>query len=92
MAQRLFLRDCSEDFFIELIQLENKNPKEHENITDLSYLHVKYINRRVKKKNILDEIKIAKAFVTQIDVMGQNHIYMVFLDILGITRLLLQGI
>ncbi|OQA68962.1 MAG: CCA-adding enzyme [Candidatus Diapherotrites archaeon ADurb.Bin253] len=58
-----FRVDCSEDFFIELIPVRKiKNPKEHENITDLSYLHVKYINRRVKKKNILDEIKIAKAF------------------------------
>jgi len=28
----------------------------------LSYLHVKYINKKVKTKRILDEIKIAKAF------------------------------
>ncbi len=51
------------DFFIELIPVKKiKNPKEHENITDLSYLHVKYINKKIKNKNILDEIKIAKAF------------------------------
>lgn len=52
-----------EDFFIELIPVRKiKNPKEHENITDLSYLHVKYITKKVKDKKILDEIKIAKAF------------------------------
>jgi len=37
-------------------------PKEAENITDLSYSHVKYINKKIKNKKILNEIKIAKAF------------------------------
>ncbi|MEA3414403.1 MAG: nucleotidyltransferase domain-containing protein [Nanoarchaeota archaeon] len=32
------------------------------NITDFSYSHVKYINKKIKNKNILDEIKLAKAF------------------------------
>lgn len=51
------------NFFIELIPVRKiKNPKEHENITDLSYLHVKYINKKIKQKEILNEIKIAKAF------------------------------
>ncbi len=51
------------EFFIELIPVKKiKNPKEYENITDLSYLHVKYINKKIKQRNILDEIKIAKAF------------------------------
>ena len=39
-----------------------KNIKEFENITDLSYSHVKYINKKVKSKELLDEIRIAKLF------------------------------
>jgi tRNA nucleotidyltransferase (CCA-adding enzyme) len=52
-----------EKFFIELIPVKKiKNPKEYENITDLSYLHVKYINKNIKSSKILDDIKITKAF------------------------------
>ncbi len=52
----------SEDFFIELIPvMKTKEPKKAENITDLSYSHVKYI-KKIKSKKILDEIKLAKAF------------------------------
>ncbi len=52
-----------ENFFIELVPVKMaSNSKEYENITDLSYLHVKYINKKIKDKKILDEIKIAKAF------------------------------
>jgi len=36
-------------------------PKEAENITDLSYYHVRYINKKVKGK-LLDEIILAKLF------------------------------
>lgn len=58
-----FRINYGENFFIELIPVRKiNNPKEYENITDLSYLHVKYINKRIKDKNILNEIKIAKAF------------------------------
>ncbi len=50
-------------FFIELIPvIKVKNPKEAENITDLSYSHVNYIRKRLKSKRILDEVRIAKAF------------------------------
>lgn len=53
----------SPDFFIEIIPVKKvKNPKEAENITDLSYSHVKYINRKIKNQKIVDEIRIAKAF------------------------------
>ncbi len=38
------------------------SPKNAQNITDLSYSHVKYINKKVKSQKILDDIKIAKAF------------------------------
>ena len=51
------------NFFIELIPVIKANdPKKAENITDLSYSHVKYINKKIKNPKILDEIKIAKAF------------------------------
>lgn len=50
-------------FFIELVPVKRiKSPKEAENITDLSYSHVKYINKKIKSEKILDEIRIAKAF------------------------------
>ena len=53
----------SKDFFMELIPvIKVKDPKKAENITDLSYSHVNYINKKVKQKNILEDIKIAKAF------------------------------
>ena len=53
----------SKDFFIELIPvIKATDPKKAENITDLSYSHVKYINKKIKIQNLLDEIKIAKAF------------------------------
>jgi tRNA CCA-adding enzyme len=53
----------SPDFFIEIIPvLKVKTPKEADNITDLSYSHVKYINKKVKSQKILDDIKLAKAF------------------------------
>jgi len=53
----------SKDFFFEVIPVRKiKNPKEAENITDLSYSHVKYIKRKIKSGKILDDIRLAKAF------------------------------
>ncbi len=53
----------SPSFSIEVIPvIKVKNPKESENITDLSYSHVNYIKRKIKSKKLLDEIRIAKAF------------------------------
>jgi tRNA CCA-adding enzyme len=58
-----FRVNYSDNFFIELIPVRKiTHPKDYENITDLSYLHVKYINKKIKEKKMLDEIKIAKAF------------------------------
>jgi len=58
-----FRINLDEDFFVELIPvIKFKTPKEAENITDLSYSHVNYINRKVKSKKILGDIKLAKAF------------------------------
>jgi len=51
------------NFFIELIPvLKVKNPKEAENITDLSYSHVKYINKKIKSSKVINNIRITKAF------------------------------
>ena len=53
----------TKDIFFEIIPVVKvKNPREAQNITDLSYSHVKYMNRKVKTKKILDEIKLAKVF------------------------------
>ena len=53
----------NEKLFIEVVPVIKVNsPKNSKNITDLSYSHVKYINKKIKNKKILDEIKIAKAF------------------------------
>lgn len=50
-------------FFIEIIPVKKvKNPKEAENITDLSYFHVDYINKKLKTEKMLEEVRLAKAF------------------------------
>jgi len=50
-------------FFIELVPVKKiSKPSQAENITDLSYSHVNYIKKKIKNKNILNEIRIAKAF------------------------------
>ena len=54
---------ASEDLFFEIIPVKKiKTPREAENITDLSYSHVKYIKRKIKSEKILDDIRLAKAF------------------------------
>ncbi len=51
------------NFFFEIIPVKKvKNPREADNITDLSYSHVKYIKKKIKSKKVLDGIKLAKAF------------------------------
>lgn len=62
-SREYFRVNYGKNFFIELVPVRKiKNTKDYENITDLSYLHVNYINKKVKSKKILDEIKVAKAF------------------------------
>lgn len=57
---RIKLKD---DLFLEVIPvLKIKKATEMENITDLSFMHVRYIERKIKKQQILDDIKLAKAF------------------------------
>ncbi len=58
-----FKMKVSKDFFFEVIPVRKiKNPRKAENITDLSYSHVKYIKRKIKSEKILDDIRLAKAF------------------------------
>lgn len=62
-SRNYFRVKVDENFSLEIIPvIKVKNPQESENITDLSYSHVKYINKKIKDKKIFDEIKIAKAF------------------------------
>jgi len=57
-----FRLKVNSNFSLEIIPVKKvKTPKESENITDLSYSHVKYINKKTTPK-ILEDIKIAKAF------------------------------
>jgi tRNA nucleotidyltransferase (CCA-adding enzyme) len=65
-----FRIDVSPSFFIEVIPvIKVKNLKEARNITDLSYFHVNYIKRKLKKE-MLDDVKLAKAFCHANDCYG----------------------
>ena len=49
--------------FLELIPVKKiQKPDQAVNITDLSYLHVKYINKKLKSKQSLNEVMLTKAF------------------------------
>jgi len=51
------------NLYFEIVPVrEIKKPEEAKNITDLSYSHVKYVNKKIKKESVLDEIMVAKAF------------------------------
>ncbi|GBE20165.1 tRNA nucleotidyltransferase, second domain [archaeon BMS3Abin17] len=54
---------ATQNLIIELIPvIKVKNNKEAVNITDLSFFHVKYINKKIKSEITLDDIRLAKAF------------------------------
>lgn len=58
-----FQININEFLFLEIVPVRKvKKPEESVNITDLSYSHVKWINKNLKTKKILDDIKLAKAF------------------------------
>jgi len=53
----------TKDIFFEIIPVVKvTKPKDAQNITDLSYSHVKYMNKKVRTKKLLDEIRLAKVF------------------------------
>ncbi|VVB79277.1 CCA-adding enzyme [uncultured archaeon] len=70
-SRNYFRIKVDETFSLEIIPvIKVKNPQESENITDLSYSHVKYINKKIKDQKMLDEIKIAKAFCYSCNAYG----------------------
>jgi tRNA nucleotidyltransferase (CCA-adding enzyme) len=69
-SRNYFHMDVEDNFYIEIIPvIKVKNPKEAENITDLSYFHVGYMKKKLKTEKILEEIRITKAFC------HANHCY-----------------
>ena len=61
----------TKDIFFEIIPVVKiESPKEAENITDLSYSHVRYIKRKIKTRKFLDEVKLAKVFCYANDCYG----------------------
>jgi len=66
-----FILELNERFYFEIVPVRKINhPKEAVNITDLSYLHVQYIKKKIKSKKLLKEIGIAKAFCESAGVYG----------------------
>lgn len=58
-----FQMHISDKIIFELVPvIKVSKPAEARNITDLSYSHVRYINKKVKSRKILDQIILAKAF------------------------------
>ena len=50
-------------FYLEIIPVRKiKKIDEAKNITDLSYSHVKYIEKKIKSEKVIEGIKLAKAF------------------------------
>ncbi|MFW6233276.1 MAG: nucleotidyltransferase domain-containing protein [Nanoarchaeota archaeon] len=51
------------ELYFEIIPVKKiKKYQEAENVTDLSFFHVKYLNKKLKSQKILDEVRLAKAF------------------------------
>lgn len=61
-----------ENLEIEIIPVIKINrPEEAENITDLSYFHVNYVSKKIKRDHkLIDEIRLAKAFAHYQDCYG----------------------
>jgi len=65
-----FRIDVNPIFFIEVIPvIKVTNPKNARNITDLSYFHVNYAKKKLKK-NMVEDVKLAKAFCHANDCYG----------------------
>jgi tRNA nucleotidyltransferase (CCA-adding enzyme) len=71
-----FRVQIEKNLFFEIVPvLKIKKPNQADNITDLSYSHVKYIKKKIKNKRILDEIQLAKAFCYSTKTYGaESHI------------------
>jgi tRNA nucleotidyltransferase (CCA-adding enzyme) len=66
-----FSIQAGENIIIEVIPVFKTSAKDKdvENVTDLSYAHVAYIRRELKKKKLIDDIILAKSFC------AANHFY-----------------
>lgn len=71
-GSRDYYQNKIDNIFIEIIPvLKIKKPEESENVTDLSYFHVKYLLNKIKEdKNLINEICIAKSFAHAQNVYG----------------------
>ena len=63
-------------FYLEVVPvLKISKPQDADNITDLSYYHVRYINKKLRNTKIADEIILAKRFCHAQRVYGaESHI------------------
>ncbi len=62
-GSRDYFRINEPSFFVEVVPvMKVKNPKNAENITDLSYFHVNYIRNKLKTEKMLEDVRLAKAF------------------------------
>ncbi len=56
---------------IEIVPVLNiKKPEQAENVTDLSYFHVRYVLNKLKNKKLADEIRLAKSFIHSNNLYG----------------------
>ncbi|MCK4647497.1 nucleotidyltransferase domain-containing protein, partial [Candidatus Pacearchaeota archaeon] len=70
-SRNYFQVGITKNMLFEIIPVKKiEKPKDAENITDLSYSHVKYIKKRIKTKKMLDEIRLAKVFCYSNDCYG----------------------
>ncbi len=70
-GSRDYFRIKKENIVFEIIPVKKiKNIKEAENITDLSYFHVKYVKNKIKKRNLTKEVIFAKKFCKAHGVYG----------------------
>ncbi|MGB9674958.1 MAG: CCA tRNA nucleotidyltransferase, partial [Nanopusillaceae archaeon] len=70
-GSRDYFRVNYKDYIFELVPvLKIKNINEAKNVTDLSPFHVKYVKEKIEKTNLNDEIRLAKAFMKNINVYG----------------------
>jgi len=68
--------DKKNNMFFEIVPiLHIKKANESLNITDISPLHVTYIKKKLKKKNVSDDIRLAKALCYAHDIYGaESHV------------------
>jgi len=62
-SRNYFKINVSPVFFVEIIPvMKVKNPKQAENITDLSYFHVNYTKKKLNTEKMIEQVRLAKAF------------------------------